>query len=128
MWYLVVPKMLKNKKLNLWVFQRRVYHPYILPRSKLTRFETFMILRNLKVLTKMRICALKYIKSSELQQNMQTYPDIQIIRATRRLKAQTSYFMTRIFLGTIVVPMVPKKSSLQLNTENNEKHAHLTHK
>ena len=87
-----------------------------------------MILRNLKVLTKMRICALKYIKSSELQQNMQTYPDIQIIRATRRLKAQTSYFMTRIFLGTIVVPMVPKKSSLQLNTENNEKHAHLTHK
>eukprot|EP00493_Phyllostaurus_siculus_P013593 UN13800 len=32
------------------------------------------------------------------------------MRAIRRLKGQTSYFLTRIFLGTIVVHMVPKNT------------------
>ena len=49
-----------------------------------------------------------YVKSVKLQKNAQTHSDIQIIRVTRRLKAQISHFLTRIFLGTIVVPMVSK--------------------
>ena len=48
------------------------------------------------------------VKSIKLQKNAQTHANIQITRATRHLKAQTSYFSTRMFLGTIVVPMVSK--------------------
>ena len=64
----------------------------------------------------------------KLQKNVKIHSDNQIIRATRRLKAQTSYFSTRIFLGTIVVPMVPKKYNFQFKTKINEKQTHLTHK
>ena len=49
-----------------------------------------------------------YVKCLKLQKNAQTHSNIQIMRATQHLKAQTSYFSTRIFLGTIVVPMVSK--------------------
>ena len=41
------------KKYDVWDFQRRIDHPYSLSRSKLTKFETFMILFNLKALMKM---------------------------------------------------------------------------
>ena len=74
----MVLKMLKNKKLNLWSFQRRIYHPYFLPRSKPTKFETFMILFNLKVFTKMRIFALKIhkkLKTSTKCANTPRYPN-----------------------------------------------------
>ena len=70
--------MLKNKKLNLSAFQRRIYHPYIMPRSKPTKFETFMILINLKLLTKMRIFALKIhkkLKSSTKCASTTRYPN-----------------------------------------------------
>ena len=50
----------------------------------------------------------KYVKCLKLQKNAQTHSDIKIMRATRHWKAQTSYFSTRIFLGTIVVPMISK--------------------
>ena len=70
----------------------------------------------------------KYVKCLKLQKNAQTHSDIQIMRATRHEKVQTSYFSTRIFLGTIVVPMVPKKYNFQFKTKINEKQTHLTHK
>ena len=68
------------------------------------------------------------VKSLKLQNNARTQSDIQITCATQHLKAQTSYFSTRIFLGTIVVPMVPKKYNFQFKTKINEKQTHLTHK
>ena len=64
-WYPVVPKMFTNQKFTIWTFPRRIDHPYSLPRSKLTKFETFMILFNLKVFTKMWIFALKIRKNLE---------------------------------------------------------------
>ena len=74
----MVPKILKIEKLKLWAFQRRINYPHILPRSKLTKFETFMILFNLKVPTKMWIFALKIhkkVKTSTKRVNTTRYPN-----------------------------------------------------
>ena len=47
------PKSIPIKKYDVWAFKRRIDYPHILSRSKLTKYETFMILFNLKVPTKM---------------------------------------------------------------------------
>ena len=70
----MVLKILKIEKLKLWAFQRRINYFHILPRSKLTKFETFMTLFKLKVPRKLCIFALKIHKKVKFQQNVQTHP------------------------------------------------------
>ena len=77
-WYPNGTQNSKNKKYRIWGFQRRVDHLNNIPRSKLTKLETFMILFNFMIHTKMWIFTWKWrkkLESSKEHTNTLRYPN-----------------------------------------------------
>ena len=122
----MAPKNIRVEKYDIWSFKCRVDHLNNIPRSELTKPEISMILSNFMIHIKCEFLLENDIKNLKLQKNAQTHSNIQIMRATRHLKAQTSYFSTRIFLGTIVVPMISKNDLHSVEFLN--KNFYLTYK
>ena len=77
-WYPSGTQNLNNRKYGIWAFQCRVNHLNIIPRSKLTKLETSMILFTFMIHTKMWISPWKWrkkLKTSNQRANTLRYPN-----------------------------------------------------